>query len=846
MAALQEYIITMDPATRTVPKERIKKAILELRKRGIQKSAGDVISLVWEELPSNIGGRTRTVVFDPFDPDLNKVWAGAVTGGLWYNENIYSDTSNWRTVNDFQDNLSISTIVFDTSNPGVMYAGTGEGPTAVVIYRESSGVGNGLLKSVDGGETWDWTAGSFAYVNDIEIRQENGQSVLYVAAVSGVYKGIDHESAPSDGLYRSYDGGDTWEQLLPDIPGQDVPYAPSDIAISASGRIFVGTQRNLDGEGASVILWSDDGTNWNQYTTMRNEILNQPDFDKKVPGRVMLATAPSDSTIVYAVYASGQFNGNNHLWMSAYTILKSTDKGETWQKTNMPNSDGSWAYLAWHALTIEVDPNDPNRIYAGGLDQHKSINGGTTWNQVSEWRGYLTDDAYIHADQHKIVHKPGSSDTILFATDGGIFMTFEGTETYPVILERNRNFNTLQFYTCAIHPEAGREYFMTGAQDNSTYRYLGDTLKHQHFILGGDGAYCYFDNDDPDYLLASYQYNRFFVFRNYPNDQLAAWNENVNAQTGFFINPSDYDSRNNTLYSNAASFSLQNLNRIQRIRQMITLPYKEYITLGSDASLPFSCVKYSPNSPGDNTVLFLGTQAGKLFKVEHAESIPITTEIGSPQFPAANISSISVGYNDNEIMVTFSNYWVASVWRTMNGGTTWTNVEGDLPDMPVRWIMHHPYIQGAAMIATELGIWKSENLDDPTVNWVPNNTGLANVRIDMLRHRPSDNTILAATHGRGLFVNRGIGLGKADLIAENLPELHVYPNPSSGQFNIPLKEQGSYRILIRSVNGNLVRILEGENRGEKNLMVDLSELSPGTYFVHYEGSKKYGAKIVIQ
>ncbi len=847
MAAFQDFIETMDPATGTVPGDRLRKALQELRQKTRLNKSGNVVSLVWEELPSNLGGRTRTLIFDPYDPAGRKVWAGAVTGGIWYNDDIFNASSSWKPVDDFLDNLSVSCIVFDTNNPDVMYAGTGEGQTAVIIYRESSGVGNGILKSVDGGNTWSWTNGGFAYVNDIVIRDENGQSVLYVAAVSGVYKGANHESSPSDGLFRSVNGGDSWEQVLPDIPGKGVPYAPSDIALGASGRLYVGTQRNLNGEGASVILWSDDGANWTAYTAIRSQILAETDPEKKIPGRVVLATAPSDSNVVYAVYASGSYNKDNFLLMSAYTIIKSTDKGETWQKTNMPSSGGGWAYLAWHALALEVDPNNPNTIYAGGLDQHKSFDSGVTWYYLSDWRG-RSPDKYVHADQHKVVYKPGSSDTILFCTDGGFFLTTEGTEVYPKFQERNKDFNTFQLYTCDIHPDAGREYYITGAQDNSTYRYMGVPLDHRHFILGGDGAYCFFDKDEPDFILASYQYNRFYVFRNFSGDQLMEWTSASQYSGGIFINPADYDSRNNTLYANATTFDLKRKDQILRIKQMLTLPFGEYISLGTGAQLPFSCIKYSMNSPGDNTVVFAGTQSGRLFKIEHAESSPVVTEIGSPQFPPGNISSISVSYSDDEILVSFSNYGVTSVWRTLDGGTSWKNVEGDLPDMPVRWIMHHPYIKESAIIATELGVWKTENLDSINVTWIPNNDGLANVRIDMLRHRPVDNTIIAATHGRGLFVNRGIGLGAHGLIENAGIELLAYPNPNDGRFRVRLTEVGIFRIVISSMAGETIDIVEGRLSGrEDGIEIDLSDTPAGVYLIRATCNKKsFQGKVIVQ
>jgi hypothetical protein len=127
------------------------------------------------------------------------------------------------------------------------------------------------------------------------------------------------------------------------------------------------------------------------------------------------------------------------------------------------------------------------------------------------------------------------------------------------------------------------------------------------------------------------------------------------------------------------------------------------------------------------------------------------TEITGEDFPIAYVSSIAVGQSEDVLLVTFSNYGVESVWQTIDGGQNWTNVEGNLPDMPIRWALYHPANDEQVMLATELGIWTTNLLSSEEVVWNQNATGMANVRVDMLSLRQSDNTVLAATHGRGLF-----------------------------------------------------------------------------------------------
>ncbi|HPS62654.1 MAG TPA: hypothetical protein PLK82_06315, partial [Bacteroidales bacterium] len=244
MAAFHEFLMTFDPATGTVPHERIMKAIEVTRALSSLKSTRQI---QWQGYPSNMGGRTRAIMYDPNDVTGKKVWAGGVTGGLWYNNDITSAQSTWVPVGDFWSNLAIRCLAYDPVHTHTFYAGTGEAETAMETYRESSGLGYGIGRSDDGGLSWYHIPGTeqFAYVTDIVIRRENNNSVIYAGVASGLYKDSQHLSQPSDGLFRSADGGATWTQVLPLIPGSTVPYSVSDIALGADNRLYVGTRPNL-------------------------------------------------------------------------------------------------------------------------------------------------------------------------------------------------------------------------------------------------------------------------------------------------------------------------------------------------------------------------------------------------------------------------------------------------------------------------------------------------------------------------------------------------------------------------------------------------------------------------
>ena len=212
-AAFQNFFMTLDPELGRVPLERLRTAFQETREIQREILANTHYRILdWEGIVSNMGGRTRVTMFDPNDPSGKKVWAGGVTGGLWKNNDITNDNSSWIPVGDFWDNMAVSSITHDQIDLNIFYVGTGEAFTAVTIYRESSGRGVGIWKTIDGGETWGLLSSTedFAYVTDVVVRYEAGSSIIYAGVVSGVYYGT-HESFPSDGLYRSADGGISWE-----------------------------------------------------------------------------------------------------------------------------------------------------------------------------------------------------------------------------------------------------------------------------------------------------------------------------------------------------------------------------------------------------------------------------------------------------------------------------------------------------------------------------------------------------------------------------------------------------------------------------------------------------------
>lgn len=733
----QDYLATMDPQTGKPEPSRLAAAYatVDLIQSQLISTPGASGSPWVERGPDNVGGRTRAIMWDPNAASGNKVWAGGVTGGLWYNNNITSSSSGWTSVSNTWDNLAITAIAYDPNNTQTFYVGTGEG------WGAGASRGAGIWKSTNGGSTWTQlsSTSAFYYVNDLVVRDESGSSVVYAAVRGNSYRGQWHGTS-NTGLQRSINGGTSWSQVLPNAPGGSSPYAPADIEIAADDRLWVGTQENPFGDGGGRIMYSDNGTSWT--------------VSRSVSGgeRVELACAPSNSNYVYALTESqGQ----------AHEIARTTNKGSTWFVRNEPNdadngipSTDFTRGQAWYDLILAVDPNNQNTVIAGGIDLFRSTNGASSWTQISKWSNNNNlanlSCSLVHADQHQVVFKPGSSSTVLFGTDGGVYYTSSVATagSSNVISGRNLDYNVTQFYAAALHPTAGSNYALAGSQDNGTQKFTNPGYGSTTEATGGDGAYCFIDQTNANYQITSYVYNNYWRSTNGGT----SWGfrfQNDNS-TGRFINPADYDNNQDILYSARTSSTL---NRVTGISSSVSIGSISISGMSSMAS-HLRVSPYTTNS----TTLFVGTENGNLFKVTNANSSPSSSNIGSSSFPTGRVSCVELGANENEILVTFSNYGVTSVWYSSNGGTSWTNKEGNLPDMPVRWALFNPNDRTEVILATEVGVWKTNNFNSSSPSWSASNSGLSRVRVDMLQIRDSDDEVIAATHGRGLFTSNGFSI----------------------------------------------------------------------------------------
>lgn len=709
----QDFNRTMNPALGRPTRENLVGIMQQMSTNSVLNSPGSSTTPWVERGPSNVGGRTRAIMVDPNDATKKTIWSAGVDGGLWKTTDITATSPNWAPVNDTFANLAITCLAYDSLFSDTMYFGTGEG-----WYNADAVRGSGVWRTTNGGATWSQlgstTGSSFNYINRIAVHPTNHK--VYIAT--------------KNGIYISSNAGSTFTNI--GYTGKNV----SDIEIAYNGRVHIGigdyfTTREYH-------YTDNDGTTWDPTATNFNTIVTGG-------RRVELAIAPSNNATLYAlVGTTGAIQG----------IFKSTNSGITWAATaaaawfdqNCASSNSDFTRTqSWYDLAIAVNPGDENNVMIGGVDILKTTNGGTSWSQITSWWGGCSRQ-YVHADQHVICYEPGSSTVAYFGNDGGIWRTATATATTPTIAAKSNNYNVTQFYSCAIHPTSGSNIYLAGAQDNGTQRFTTSGMNATTDVTGGDGALCFIDQASPAFQIASYVYNNFYLSTNSGASFTGTLiNDNV---TGRFINPAGYDNNLHILYT------ARSTSTIYRVKTVTGTPSTATsVTITGMASMA-SFFKVSPYTTSSSTV-FIGNEAGKVYKVTNADNTPTITDISGTSLPAGTISCIDIGANENELAVTLFNYGITSVWYTSNGGTSWASKEGNLPDMPIRWILFNPNNRSEVLVATELGVWATTNFTATTPSWAASNIGMANVRVDMLQYRSSDKMVFAATHGRGLYSNVG-------------------------------------------------------------------------------------------
>ncbi len=735
-----EFDKTHDKKLGYIPTDRLLIALNYYKEQSLLKgkTSPAFADIEWKERgPNNIGGRTRAILF----LSSTKVLAAGITGGLWKTNDITASNPFWKQVDTFAlSTVNVSCIAQDPNNSSVLYLGTGEA-------FGSNQVGSGIYKSTDGGVSWDVltntkpsVSNDFSYVAKILVASDGN---VYAACKSAIY-------CNAGGLMRSTNSGLNWSRVVGTWGGTNCSdaydFIGADVEENGDGDLFYSS--GTTGINGHVFI-SDKGTHGTSVGNSGNWTDITPSGSW---GRIEMGVTKQTSSEVIYIACQGSSSAD------VTGLYYSSDNGANWTSRSVPTICDQGYYSvytrsqAYYDLVVEIDPSDDATAYFGGIDMLKTTNNAAGFTQITNWSGNWpcsgSAPPNIHADQHALVFNPYTSNAALSGNDGGLYYSTNMNNSTPTWTDKNEGFNVTQYYAIATHP-SNSDYVIGGTQDNGSHKLTSYGTGSGTSISGGDGGFCHILQTDATYQLSSYVYNYHYLSSN--SGTSFASQSSTDAGTGRFINPSDLDDANELL------FSAGNAN-ILEVRSGVasTSLSRSTYNLGFNNN-ELTALKVSPNNAN---VLYVGDDAGNIYKIEDRATTPAKATWGGNVGANGYISSIDVwesfSGNDDSIMVTLSSYGVNSVYLTINGTNstpTWTDIDDNntLQDIPVRWGIFSKESHSKIFIGTDVGVLATNSINGNSTAWtLVNNDQLPYVRVDMMEYDADDNLVIG-THGRGIW-----------------------------------------------------------------------------------------------
>ncbi len=689
------------------------------RMKSVQGRAAAVGRGLWTELgPVNISGRVRSMLVDPRNASV--LYAGGVRGGIWKST---TGGTSWSPLNDFLPNMSVTSLVFDPTNPDIIWAGTGEDI-----------IGGGIYRSTDAGANWVLVPGTdvigFRLIRRLASAVVGGKTVITVATGSG--------------LYRTDNNGASWQaasqtDFIPTLANTwDVEHDPVTPANMVASSNY---------SGAGMWYSRDGGVTWSVATV-----------DYAVHGRIELAYAPSDPQIVYAS-VQGVYNPS----VPDGALYKSTDGGESYTRVNHHKQ----MLQGWHNNSLWIDPTDADELMFGAVDVFRSSDGGATIEKISNWALWPVS---AHADHHWFVAHPqfnGTTNRTVFLTnDGGVYKMddYRAVSQTSGWIDLSRQLAVTQFYGVGGNPRTG--VIIGGTQDNGNLMYQSSYGPKQWVqVVGGDGGYVAFDQLQPHLSYYSYVYGMFLTRRNELGPNTAyisgeyvvggevlwkaspyyipdAKNNRSNFITPFALDPNV----SNTMY--VAGYSLWRTTTLDAAVTNSSGPAWESVKADGGKGLSAVAV-----TKGNSAVVWVGDNSGGLWKTTNATaaaSAVTWTDVGSA-LPNRIVNDIWIDpANGAHVIVGFGGFSADNLWETTDTGATWRAITGSgvtaLPSLPVYSIDVHPYNKTWLYVGTELGLFTSE---DTGAQWSTLSEGPVNAPIYDISWVGT--TLVLGTFGRGAF-----------------------------------------------------------------------------------------------
>jgi hypothetical protein len=650
-------------------------------------------------------GRATALAISPSNPSI--LYLGTAGGGVWKSVDA---GAAWAPLTDSQPSLAVGAIALDPVNPNIVYVGTGEGNLSGDSYY-----GEGLLKSTDGGTTWTQISAPFvsngraAQFTQIAIQPDNS-SVLLAATESGIF--------------RSSDAGATWTAQRQGYASA-VLFDPANPSTAYAGFNGYFSSIVYGAQSAAIFKSIDAGVTWTPLTGGTSNPLPAAALVYRTAlaldsaGNLLAGIAPSSA--------------------GAGTPYKSTDGGQTWATLTSPN-DG----LDWYRDWIVAVPGSPNVLFAGGVSLYQSLDGGTTWSRSTQSYNTL-----LWADQHGAVFSPDGSKMYLF-DDGGIFVTTTApSATDPKFASLNNGIGTMTYYPGFSISGPGAQNTIVGSQDHGTQ--LGNGSQAWVYAGGpicGDGGPMTADATG-DYVYAHCQ-----------GSPLSRWMSSstggsvlglpypygwVSAQSG--INVADRTAWVPPIATDPSSVATL-YTGTYRIYQS-TNRASTWTPISSDLTAGSATLNTIAIAPSNANVIYTGAGDGSVFVSTNALSGTSSTWTRLNGLPSRAITKLVVTpASSQEVYVTLSGFSTGHVFHSTNGGTTWADISGNLPNTPVNSIAVDPSLVKTLYAATDTGVFVSSN---GGTSWEVLGANLPNVVVADLQIVPSSRILRIITHGRGAW-----------------------------------------------------------------------------------------------
>lgn len=742
--------------------------------------------------PGNIGGRINCIAVHP--ADTNIMFAGNAAGGIF---RTTDSGVNWLPVFDDHSYLAIGTIVFEPGNPNTIYVGTGDPNIGGYMF-----VGDGVYKSTDGGDTWiNIGLNDQGIVSKIIIHPAN-PNIIYVGTM-----GLPFLRNNDRGLYKTIDGGQTWNHILfisddAGIIDMVMDHSNPQIIYAAGWNRIRNNQESLvSGPAAKIYKTTDGGATWNILTS----ILPQADMS-----RIGLAMSATNSNILYAQYVDTNYDLEG--------IYKTTDGGNTWTSvpisTLHPNAMGGFG---WYFGKIRVSPYNDNELHVLGVDLHKTTDGGNNWYEATPpWWQYD-----VHADKHDLVYTgPG---TYILTTDGGIYKTNDGGNTWTDI----ENIANTQFYRVAMNPHQPGVYW-GGTQDNGTTSGNVSGINNWERIFGGDGFQPVFHPTNPNLYYVETQNGNLW----YTDDGGGTY---YHGNDG--IDPIDRRNWDMPVIMSATDPDIM-YTGTYRIYQNISSSFPFWIDISPDLTdgivfAPrFHNITTIAESPVNSNYLYAGTSDGNVWRslngggtwVDITSTLPdryVTSIKTSPSNPATVYVSHS-GYK------SFEN--IPHIHKSMDNGSTWIDISGNLPQLAINSIMIYPANENFIFVATDGGVYGT--IDGGT-NWSRVGLNMPVIPVYDLTYDQPNNRLVAGTFARSIMTYPVDSIVTSVNNISSAIHVGVYPNPTTKILNINSNENHENVFIFNSVGGIVkeLKLKKGINP------VAVQNLKTGVYFVSGTGDE---------